>query len=86
MDSPRYTLAHDLCVREIARLEKAAQNISSDTLIEKDQPEEIEMFRSSLKVVLSHLVKLHGRCVRLFCRIGIRRQHCACAVRIGSGG
>lgn len=86
MDLPRFTLAHDLCVREVARLEKAAHNVSSDTFLKKDQPEGIEIFKFSLKVVLGHLVKFHGHCVRLFCCIRIRWRYCACAVRVGSGG
>lgn len=86
MDFPSYTPAQDLRVREVARFEKAANSVSSDKLTREDQTVEIKVFKSSLKVVLGHLVKLHGRCVRLFCCTRIRRQHCAGAVRIGKGG
>lgn len=84
MDSPRNTLAHDLRVREVARLEKASNNVSSDILIRKDQLEELEVFKCSLKIVFGHLVKLYGCRVRLFCCTRIRRRYCA--VRIGSEG
>lgn len=59
------------------------QTVLVVTLIKKYQMQ-MEVFRYLLKIVLGHLVKLHGDRVRLFCCARIRRRYCACAVRIGS--